>query len=161
MRVIAIDPGYERLGIAVVEKNQGEKEVLVYSTCYRTLSSLDFTERLYLIGKEIERVITEYSPNVLALEGLFFSKNQKTALKVSEARGVIQYQAKRQSLEIFEFRPQEIKIAITSSGSSTKEQMIGMIPRLIDLSQINNTKTLDDEFDAIAIGLTYFAHNKQ
>lgn len=157
MRIIAIDPGYDRVGIAVLEKNsRGEKEVLLFSECFQTSNKLSLEDRLCLVGKEIEKVISEFSPTILAIETLFFSKNQKTALKVAEARGVIQYQAKRQGLEIREYSPQEIKIAITSVGNSSKEQIISMIPKLIVMRE---AKELDDEYDAIAVGITHFAHN--
>ena len=69
MRIIAIDPGYERLGIAVIEKdpqiNKG-RETLLYSTCFKTPASAEFTDRLFWVGKEIERVIEEYTPSILA-----------------------------------------------------------------------------------------------
>lgn len=157
MRIIAIDPGYDRVGIAVLEKNsRGEKEVLLFSECFQTSNKLSLEDRLCLVGKEIEEVISEFSPSILAIETLFFSKNQKTALKVAEARGVIQYQAKRQGLEVREYSPQEIKIAITSVGNSSKEQIISMIPKLIVMREV---KELDDEYDAIAVGITHFAHN--
>lgn len=162
MRIIAVDPGYDRVGIAILEKIPNQpgtprpKEKLIFSECFQTSNKLKLEERIHLVGQEIERLISEHNPSILALETLFFSKNQKTALKVAEARGVIQYQAKRQGLSIYEYSPQEIKIAITSVGNSSKEQIISMIPKLI---HIEKTGDLDDEYDAIAVGITHFAHH--
>jgi crossover junction endodeoxyribonuclease RuvC len=156
MRILAIDPGYERLGIAIIEKEVKGKEILIYSDCFKTSSKLPHPERLKLIHEEIKRVITEHSPERCAIETLFFSTNQKTALLVAEARGVIIATAAVEGLEIFEFNPNSIKLAVTGSGASDKDQIIKMIPLLI---KIQKEIKHDDEYDAIACGLTYFAEN--
>lgn len=148
-RVLAIDPGFERLGIAVLEK-----EKLIYSDCFKTSAKDDFYTRLNQIGEEIKRIIKEFEPNALAIEELFFKNNQKTAMKVAETRGVIAYEAKQKGLDLFEFTPLEIKMAITSYGRSDKSQITFMVPRLI---KINKEIKHDDEYDAIAVGLTYFS----
>jgi len=157
MRIIAIDPGYERLGIAVIEKNPKQKETLLYSDCFKTDKDTPHHERLGLIGDEIERIILEYKPQVLALENLFFSTNAKTAITVAEARGVILYEAAKHGLHVYEYGPGEIKVAVTGYGKSDKEQIIAMIPRLIKVEK--NIKH-DDEYDAIAVGLTCLAIEK-
>lgn len=157
MIIIAIDPGYERLGIAVLEKNSREKETLLYSDCFKTSPKIPHSERLGLIGAEIERVIAEYKPQTLAIETLFFSTNTKTAITVAEARGVILYQAAKHGLAVYEYGPGQIKVAVTGYGKSDKDQMIAMIPRLILIEK--NIKH-DDEYDAIAVGLTCFASER-
>jgi crossover junction endodeoxyribonuclease RuvC len=154
MRIISIDPGYERLGLAIIEKEKNQKEVLLYSECFKTSAKLPHHERLALIGSKIYETIKEWRPEQLATEKLFFSGNQKTAMLVAEARGVILYVGATLGLPIFEYRPNEIKIAITGYGKSEKKQIIDMVKKLIKV----NTKTnSDDEFDAIAIGLTHLA----
>jgi crossover junction endodeoxyribonuclease RuvC len=154
MRIISIDPGYERLGIAILEKNPREKEILLYSDCFKTSAKLSQSERLGLIGTEIERVIAEYQPQALAIETLFFSTNTRTAMTVAEARGVILQSAARAGMKVFEYGPGQIKVAVTGYGKSDKTQIISMIPRLIKISkEIKH----DDEYDAIAVGLTCFA----
>lgn len=154
MRIIAIDPGYERLGIAILEKNPREKEVLIFSECFKTSAKLEHALRLKLIGDEIGRIIDTYAPTALALETLFFSANTKTAIKVAEARGVILYQTAKCGLKVYEYGPGQIKVAVTGYGKSDKEQIISMIPRLI---KVNKDIKHDDEYDAIAVGLTCFA----
>ncbi|HEY0907731.1 MAG TPA: crossover junction endodeoxyribonuclease RuvC [Candidatus Paceibacterota bacterium] len=154
MRIISIDPGYERLGIAVIERNPREKETLLYSDCFKTSAKLPHSERLGLIGTEIARVIAEFQPNALALETLFFSSNKTTAITVAEARGVILYQAAIHKLQAYEYGPGQIKVAVTGYGKSEKDQIIAMIPRLI---RIEKAIKHDDEYDAIAVGLTCFA----
>jgi crossover junction endodeoxyribonuclease RuvC len=158
MIIISIDPGYERLGIAVIEKQPKQKEILLYSECFKTSAKLPHHERLTLIGNKIKEVIKKYKPEALATEKLFFSKNQKTALLVAEARGVILYSASSLGLEVFEYTPACIKIAVTGYGKSEKRQIIDMVKKLIVVPKEKNS---DDEFDAIAIGLTHFATNKQ
>lgn len=154
MILVAIDPGYERLGIAVIEKKLKDKEKLLYSDCFQTDKKLHHHERLGLIGAEIAKVISEYKPEVLCLENLFFTSNQKTAISVAEARGVILYEASKNNLRVFEYGPGEIKVAVTGYGKSDKDQIIAMIPRLIKIGK--NIKH-DDEYDAIAVGLTCLA----
>lgn len=154
MRIISIDPGYERIGIAVLEKING-KESLLFSECFKTKASLSFFDRLELLGQEVARVIHEYRPTALSIENLFIETNQKTAMRVAEARGAILYQAKVSGLEIFEYTPLQIKVATTGYGKATKAQVLLMVKKLIP-----GTEKLkqDDEIDAIAIGLTHFAH---
>lgn len=156
MKILAIDPGYERLGIAVIEKLPRQKEILVHSECFKTSAKLAHHERLTLIGDKMKEIIKKFSPSVLATEKLFFSNNQKTALLVTEARGVILYAGSSSGLPIFEYRPSEIKIAVTGYGRSQKNQIIDMVKKLI---KINSKTNSDDEFDAIAIGLTHLAIN--
>jgi crossover junction endodeoxyribonuclease RuvC len=156
MKIIAIDPGYERLGIAILEKDFG-KEKLIFSECFKTLATDKHEERLSQIGEEIEKIIGQYKPEAMSIETLFFKTNAKTAMKVSEARGVILYTAAQNALKIAEFTPLQIKVAVTGYGKSDKEQVVEMVKRLI---KINKTIKHDDEYDAIACGLTYFACNQ-
>ena len=156
MRVIAIDPGYERMGVAIIEKENG-KENLVYSECFKTSAKIPHEERLKLIGQEIEKLIKEYEPEAMAIETLFFKNNQKTAMHVSEARGVMLYVASAKGLTLKEFSPMAIKIAVTGYRSSEKNQVTEMVKKLI---KINTDIKYDDEYDAIAVGLTYFASTR-
>lgn len=154
-RILSIDPGFERIGIAIIEKSQ--KEELVYSDCFKTNPKLPLNERLMLIGKEVGQIIKKYSPSALAIEKLYITNNQKTAMGVAEARGVIIYESTVNNLSIFEYTPPQIKLAVTGYGKATKDMVMNMVPRLIYMDKKTNS---DDELDAIAIGLTYFAIEK-
>jgi crossover junction endodeoxyribonuclease RuvC len=154
MRILAIDPGFERMGIAILEKTLKPKHLLVYSSCFKTSSKLPFHERLTLIGNELEKVIKKYKPDALAIEKLYFTTNQKTVMGVSEARGVMVYCASKNNLSVFEYTPPQIKIAVTGYGKSTKDMVMSMVPRLIDIDKKTDS---DDELDAIAIGITCLA----
>ncbi len=153
MKIIAIDPGYERMGVAIIEKING-KENLVFSECFKTFAKIPHEERLKLIGREIEILIKKYEPEAMAIETLFFKNNQKTAMHVSEARGVMLYVASTLGLSLKEFSPMAIKIAVTGHGGSDKDQVTSMVQKLI---KIKTKIKYDDEYDAIAAGLTYFA----
>ncbi len=157
MKIISIDPGYERLGLSIIEKQKNEKEILLFSECFKTSAKLPHHERLALIGDRLKEVIKKWKPEQLATEKLFFAGNQKTALLVAEARGVILYIGSSLGLEIFEYRPNEIKIAITGYGSAEKKQIMDMTRKLIKIDSKTNS---DDELDAIAIGLTHFATHR-
>lgn len=158
MIILGIDPGYERLGIAVLEKNkEDKKERVLYSECFKTSAKLDFSERLLLIGKKVKEVIQEYKPEVLSIETLFLTTNQKTVMHVAEARGVIIYEAVSSGLRIFEASPPQIKMATTGYGGASKEQIIKMVHMLVDMDK---NKKSDDELDAVAIAITAFAHIK-
>jgi len=154
MKILAIDPGFERIGIAVIEKTAIKKDVLVYSTCFKTSAKIPFPERLRNIGLELEKVIKKYKPIALAIEKLYFTTNQKTVMGVSEARGTIIYVAAKNNLSIYEYTPPQIKVAVTGYGKASKEMVMSMVPKLIDIKDTINS---DDELDAIAIGLTCLA----
>ncbi len=154
MRILAIDPGFERIGIAILDKTYTPKHDLVYSSCFKTSAKIPFHKRLTLIGNELEKIIKKYKPTVLSIEKLYFTTNQKTVMGVSEARGVIIYTASRNGLQIFEYTPPQIKIAVTGYGKSSKEAVMMMVPKLINIKTETNS---DDELDAIAIGITCLA----
>lgn len=154
MRILSIDPGFERIGIAIIEKTNSNKDVLVFSECFKTSAKILFHERLTLIGKEVEKIIKKYKPEVLAIEKLYFTTNQKTVMSVSEARGTIMYVASKNGLFIHEYTPPQIKVAVTGYGKASKEMILSMVPKLIDMKKGINS---DDELDAIAIGLTCLA----
>jgi len=157
MKVLAIDPGFERVGIAVIERTSLKKDALVYSECFKTSSKIPFPERLNNIGTELEKIIKKYKPEALAIEKLYFTTNQKTVMGVSEARGMILYIASKNNLLIHEYTPPQIKVAVTGYGRASKEMILSMVPKLIDISENINS---DDELDAIAIGLTCLACEK-
>jgi len=157
MKILGIDPGYDRIGIAVIEKNRSGN-ILLHSECFTTDAKSYFYERLKKIDERIHQVLDEFEPDVLSIETLFISKNQKTGMRVAEARGVIAVAAAKRGMDIFEYSPPEIKAAITSDGRSDKGQMIKMIPLLIKMKP---GKRHDDEYDAIAAALTHSARNRE
>ena len=152
--ILAVDPGFDRVGVAVLEKDK-----VLFSECIETSRKESHANRLLHIGEEMERVIKKWKPEVLAIEKLFFNQSVTNAMKVAEARGVIMFEAAQAGLEIFEYSPQEIKIAVTGYGKADKKQVEMMVNKLINLPP-KSTKILDDELDAIALGITHLASHR-
>ena len=158
MRVLGIDPGYERLGIAVIERVHKNAEELLFSDCFRTSAKLPFAERLRVLGVLIERVIHEYQPETLAYERLYFNTNQKTVMGVAEVRGVVSYVCAKAGLTVYDYAPPQIKMALSGWGRASKPQIAHMVGKLIHIPE---KKRLDDEYDAIAVALTHLAHARE
>jgi len=157
-KILAIDPGYDRIGLAVLEEQIGGNPILLFSECFVTNRKDVHEKRLGSIANEVKKLVEEFKPDTIAIEGLFFSVNKKTAMFVAEARGAILSEVARKSIPVFEYKPVSIKVAVTGYGKSDKNQMMRMVPLLI---KTVNKKPQDDEYDAIAIGLTYFATEKR
>lgn len=158
MRVLAFDPGYERLGVAVLERDKSARNGtrLILSDCVRTSAKDSFHTRLKQLGQAAELLIAEHAPSCVALEKVYFEKNAKTAMGIAEVRGMLAYIAAAHDLPIFEYTPLEVKTAVTGYGKSDKAAIAAMLPKLIDLPH-RDSKRLDDELDAIAVGLTCLA----
>src|SRR3989344_7137268 len=151
--VLAIDPGFDRMGLAILKMEQG-KPKLLFSECFKTDSKEKRSQRLLAIGKNIKKIIEKWQPDDLAIETLFFNTNITSAIGVAEARGVIVYEATDAGLKMFEYSPQAIKIAVTSHGQASKTQVASMVKKLVTLPE-RPLKRLDDEIDAIALGITH------
>lgn len=146
-KILGIDPGYGRLGWAVLELNNG-KDILIEAGCFETPAKLPHNERLGLIGKHIEELFKKYNPEALALEKLFFYSNQKTALAVSEVRGLVTYLAGDR--KVHEFTPAQVKQSVCGYGKADKRQVQKMIMLLLGLKEPPKP---DDTADAIAVAL--------
>ena len=153
MRVIGIDPGYDRLGVAVMEYENG-KESLLYSTCIESSKYEELPDRLLTIGTRFTELVREFEPTALGIETLFFNKNAKTAIGVAQARGTLLYLARQANCTVYEFSPQQIKSAVTGYGNSDKKAVIDMVCRLVPGAP---KKAHDDEYDAIAVGVACLA----
>ncbi len=153
MRILACDPGYDRLGVAILEKENG-KEQLLFSSCVTSDKRDAIADRLHAIGTAFSRLIDEHAPTHIALETLFFSKNVKTAMHVAETRGLLLYIARLKGCTIVEYTPQEVKVAVTGYGKSDKASVTAMVKRLLPSVRAD---ALDDEYDAVAVGITALA----
>ncbi len=157
MRVLAIDPGYGRCGVAVMEKERGGKERLIFSDCIETSAKDDFHERLAAVADACNRLAKEYQPDAIAMEKLYFAKNQKTAMHVAEVRGALMNVAAMLNIPLFEYTPGEVKSAAAGSGNADKRAVAKMIHTLL---RIEKKITHDDEYDAIAVGITHLARSR-
>lgn len=154
MRVLGIDPGYERLGLAVLDGNGRGGGSLVWSTCVRTSPKTPHPERLAAIFDAVAGAIEAHQPSAAAVEKLFFSVNRKSALLVAEARGAILAAAARAKLDVVELSPQDVKIAVTGYGASDKKAVEKMVRLLVPSL---GADAIDDEVDAVAAGLAALA----
>ncbi len=148
MRVLAVDPGFDRLGLAVLEGNPS-KPIVVWSDCVIPPKG-EVEERLVAVFEAVQKALKKHRPDALALEGLFFSKNVKTALGVAEARGAVLTAAGLAKIPVIECSPQQVKLAVTGYGAADKKAVERMVPKLVALTK---KKRLDDEIDAIALGI--------
>ncbi|MEK7461610.1 MAG: crossover junction endodeoxyribonuclease RuvC [Patescibacteria group bacterium] len=156
--ILAVDPGFDRVGIAVLAQ-QKNTSILLFSECVRTNPKDTRGQRLLLIGSRLRKIIKKWRPGNLAIETLFFNTNITSAIGVAEARGVIIYEASLVGLTVHEYSPQSIKIAVTGYGKADKTQIETMVKKLVNLPQ-KTVKRLDDEVDAIALGITHLATKK-
>ena len=155
-RVLALDPGYDRLGIAVLEGDPS-KPVLLMSDCVEPPAG-EPEERLAEVFRAVAQALRAYRPDAVALETLFFSTNRKTAMGVAQARGAILSAAGAAAVPVREFSPQQVKLAVTGYGGADKKAVGMMVPRLLALPK---KKRKDDELDAIAVGIAALAAGRR
>ena len=154
MKVLGIDPGYGRCGMAVLER-VGTKDVLLYSVCVETAANSDFADRLRTVVDACEELLRTYKPDCIAMERLYFNVNQKTAMRVAEVRGALLSAAGGARIPVHEYTPGQVKNAAAGWGKADKKQIAAMLHALV---AIEKPIKHDDEYDAIALGITHLAH---
>jgi crossover junction endodeoxyribonuclease RuvC len=153
MKILGIDPGYDRLGLAVIE-GTSSKPVYIWSECFEPPKGLP-KDRLSSVYGAVAKAIKKHTPDRIAVEALYFSANKKTALSVAQARGAILAACGAHAIPVLECTPNQVKVAVTGYGSADKKAIANMIPKLITLPE---KIRMDDELDALAIsicGLSY------
>jgi len=152
-RVLGIDPGYDRCGFAVLScSGQGRSVELLASGTLRTSRADALPQRLHALGRALEQVIAQWRPDEMAVEPLYFNRNVKTVIEVSQARGVILERAAAAGVHVAEYTPTVVKSQLTGHGQALKTQVAFMVCRLTGVKQ---GAKLDDEMDAIAIALCH------
>lgn len=149
LRVIGLDPGFGRLGFAVLER-QGREWVALDYGVIETLASEPFLDRLLAVYNGVNDLVKKYEPAIAGVEELFFARNVTTAIKVGQARGVALLALAQGKVRVREFTPQEVKQAVTGYGKADKTQVAAMVKIMLKLG---NKKLLDDATDALAIAL--------
>jgi crossover junction endodeoxyribonuclease RuvC len=156
MRVLAIDPGYDKLGYSIFLKEKSTPEYIT-SGLIKTSKALSPGERLLELHEKLKKIIKENKPDTLAIERLFFTKNVSTALGVSQSVGVVLLLAAQERMQIIELTPNQIKEIITGYGNSDKKAVQKML--WLQLGKEIKVKD-DDESDAIACGLAACVINR-
>jgi len=159
LRVLGIDPGFDRMGFGVVD-HTGSKMTYMGHGCIQTSAKDEFTFRLQQLRDGLHQIILEHKPSCVAIEQLFFQTNAKTAIKVGMARGVIVLVAADAGLPIVDVTPAQVKLGLTGWGGADKKQIQQMVQRVLSLEEIPKP---DDAADALAmaiVGGSLFKHTK-
>jgi len=151
MVILGIDPGYAIVGWGLVEYARGRFKPLRYGAI-TTPAGMEFGCRLDAIYKELTALLTTHKPEALAVERLYFQNNQKTAIDVAQARGVVVLTAHQQGVPLYEYTPLQVKSAVTGFGRAEKPQVMEMTRRLLGLREVPRP---DDTADALAIAICH------
>ncbi len=151
MRVIGIDPGTAIVGFGIIDFIDNKFKVIDYG-CIYTSKDLPMTKRLLKISEDLEEILEKYKPDHMAVEELFYFKNNKTVISVGQARGVILLEGEKKGVRIGEYTPLQVKMGITGYGKSEKKQVQLMVQKILGLKEIPKP---DDAADALAIAVTH------
>lgn len=151
MIVIGIDPGTATTGFGIIKKTRGENKVVDFG-CIITKPGMPDAERLKILSNELNKLLKKHQPKVMAVENIFFFKNLKTVMPVSQAKGVILLAAAKKKIPVYEFSPLQVKMAVTGYGKAEKKQVQKMVFNLLNLKEIPKQ---DDAADALGIALCY------
>lgn len=155
--ILGFDPGFADTGFGVIAKDNNSLRFLAAGSI-RTAKTKDFVQRLQIIYSEADKLIKKYKPDIIAVEKLYFAKNVKTALDVGQARGVLLLAISKNSKEIFEFTPLQVKQAVCANGQASKQQVGLMVKTILGLKTILKS---DDAADALAVAITASFFNKK
>jgi crossover junction endodeoxyribonuclease RuvC len=149
-RIIGIDTSLRATGIGVVEM-EGSRMRAIESATLRMPASYSHSQCLHGIWEGINGMLDRTNPSFAAVEGAFFAKNAGTAMILGQARGVAIVTCANRGLPVFEYAPRRVKQALTGYGTASKEQVAGMVARLLGLKSIPG----DDETDALALAICH------
>ncbi|MCD5384819.1 MAG: crossover junction endodeoxyribonuclease RuvC [Candidatus Pacebacteria bacterium] len=156
MIIIGIDPGTATTGYGIIKIEDKEHKCLDYGVI-NTSPKWSVGDRLYKIGVDLSDVLEKYNPDVLAIESLFFFKNVKTAIPVSQARGVILMIAAKKEIKTYEYTPLQAKMATVGYGRAEKKQIQEMVKILLNLDEVPKP---NDAADALAIAICHISSQK-
>ena len=151
MRVIGIDPGTAIVGYGIIDYDKNKYSIVDYGVVL-TSKDLSTEERLEIEYNEIDKILKKYRPEFMAIEDLFYFKNNKTVISVAQARGVILLVGKQNNIAMTSYTPLQVKIGITGYGKAEKKQVQQMVQKFLGLSEIPKH---DDAADALAICITH------
>lgn len=149
MKILGIDPGSARIGYGLIADESGRLTAMTHGVI--DLHEKDPHEKLLALAREIRALLAKSTPDIVALEKLYFSTNQKTGIAVAESRGAIALLVLEAKLPLFEYGPGEVKLAVTNDGRADKTAVAKMVKKILNLAAI---KGPDDVSDALAIAIT-------
>ena len=151
MVILGIDPGFATVGFGVIDYVGNHFKVLDYGVM-TTPAHTPFSDRLAGLYEQVTELLQRYKPDAVSIEELFFNTNQKTAITVAEARGVMLLCAVNNGLKIYEYTPLQVKQAVVGYGRAEKKQVIAMVVNFLNLEK---KPKLDDTADALAIAVCH------
>ena len=151
MRILGIDPGYGITGFGLVEANRGQFQLLRCGAI-TTPANTDFSWRLEVIYNDMVELLRVTKPDVVAIEELFFGQNVTTGIGVAQSRGVILLAIRQAGVEVYSYKPAQVKQSVVGYGNASKRQVQDMTKRLLRLDTMPKP---DDAADAIAIALCH------
>lgn len=151
IRILGIDPGYAIVGFGVVDYDGLHFKPVEYGAVL-TEAHTPFTQRLCDIHTDIEFIFDKFKPDCMAVEKLFFTTNQKTAIDVAQSRGVTVLSAAKRGVPVYEYTPLQVKSAVVGYGKAEKQQVMEMTKNLLGLACIPRP---DDAADALAIAICH------
>lgn len=154
MRIAGIDPGYAIVGCGAVEYANNNFKLIEYGAI-TTKAGEPFTQRLLTIDEEVRAFFERVKPEALAIEKLFFNSNQKTAIDVAQARGVLVVNAVRAGIPVFEYTPLQVKMSVVGYGRAEKKQVMEMTRIILGMEKVPKP---DDAADALAMAICH-AHS--
>lgn len=152
MRILGIDPGIATVGFGIVDAGRGMALRMVQYGAITTEAGLPLARRLYQINCDLEKLISMFQPDVIAVEELFFNTNITTGIAVAHGRGIILYTAEKLGVPIFEYTPSQVKQAVVGYGKAEKKQVMDMTRRLLKLKTIPRP---DDAADGLALAICH------
>ncbi len=151
MIILGIDPGYAIIGWGVVRYERGRFLPLDFGAIL-TAAGTPFPARLEQIHRELSAILARHNPDAASVEKLYFQNNQKTAIEVAEARGVILLALQQANTPLYEYTPLQVKSAVTGYGQAHKPQVMEMTRRLLRLQEVPKP---DDTADALALAICH------
>lgn len=151
MLVLGIDPGTATTGYGLIKYETGRQTVIDYGVI-STPANMEMALRLCRINKEIDELITKYSPDVAAVEQLYYQKNSKTVITVAQGRGVVLMTAANRGIEVAEYTPLQVKQSVVGYGKADKNQVQFMVQKILNLKEMPKP---DDAADALAVAICH------
>ena len=156
MRVLGVDPGLGITGFSIMDTKRNQTHLSAYGTI-KPKPKDSLPKRLNYLFEEMNKILDQFSPDVMAIEDAFYSKNIKSAMTLGQARGSLILAAAQADISVHEFAPRKVKMSVCGNGAASKEQVSYMVTQILKLK--DPPKPLDVS-DAMAVGLCYINQAK-
>ena len=156
MRVLSVDPGLGITGFSIMDTKRNQTHLSAYGTI-KPKPKDTLPKRLNYLFEEMNKILDQFSPDAMAIEDAFYSKNDKSAMTLGQARGSLILAAAQADIPVQEFAPRKVKMSVCGNGAASKEQVSYMVTQILNLKE--PPKPLDVS-DAIAVGLCYINQAK-